>query len=69
MVNYTNAELADMHLVYGAADCNGPAAQYTETISDEEYSQPEFLCKAVPEVSFISNSYQGWIKNSTNSDC
>ena len=24
--NYTNAELVDMHLAYGAADCSGPAS-------------------------------------------
>lgn len=27
MERFTNAELADMHLAYGAADCNGRAAQ------------------------------------------
>ncbi|GBN52531.1 hypothetical protein AVEN_87300-1 [Araneus ventricosus] len=27
MANYTNAELADMLLAYGAADCSGPSAQ------------------------------------------
>ena len=27
MANYTYAELADMHLAYGAADCSGPATQ------------------------------------------
>ncbi|GFU28763.1 hypothetical protein NPIL_202321 [Nephila pilipes] len=27
MANYTNAELADMHSVYGVADCSRPATQ------------------------------------------
>ena len=27
MTDCTNAELADMHLAYGAADCSGPNAQ------------------------------------------
>lgn len=26
MQRFTNAEMADMHLVYGAVDCNGRAA-------------------------------------------
>ena len=28
MADYTNAELADKYLVYGIADCSGPAAQH-----------------------------------------
>ncbi len=33
------------HLVYGAADCSGAAAQYMETTSDEAYCSHNFFAR------------------------
>ena len=67
MAEYTNA---DMHLVYGAADCSGLAAQhlYEEWYRTRRISKIFF--KPAPEVSwdrFISKSWQGAGENSTDS--
>ena len=51
MTNYANAELAGIHLAYGAADCNGRAAQ---RLYEERYPMRrilrKFLGKPAPEV-------------------
>ncbi|GFY25624.1 DUF4817 domain-containing protein [Trichonephila clavipes] len=46
----TNAELADMHLAYGAANCSGPAAQ---RLNAERYPM-----RRIPSHNFFARLHQ-----------
>lgn len=69
MQGFTNAEMKDMHLVYGAVDCNGRAAYILKNIRTHVHWITKHLenCTVTCEYGTVSSLQQEtWYKADTN---